>query len=85
MLELFTGNNSFGEVELRHCGALTETVGPQVSLKLKTFSDTADMAGLSRVMGGYHIQADNVEGLAQGRKVAEVVWTRAKAHIEGTI
>ena len=85
VLELFTGNDAFGEVELRHCGALTETVGPQVSLKLKSFTDTADMAGLSRVMGGYHIQADNVEGLAQGRKVAEVVWARAKAHIDGTV
>ena len=85
VLELFTGNDAFGEVELRHCGALTETAGQQISLKLKTFTDTADMAGLSRCMGGYHIQADNVEGLAQGRKVAEVVWARAKAHIEGTI
>jgi len=28
------------------------------------------MAGISRVMGGYHIQADNVAGLELGRQVA---------------
>jgi hypothetical protein len=28
------------------------------------------MAGISRVMGGYHIQADNIEGLNLGREVA---------------
>ena len=33
-----------------------------------------DMAGFSRVLGGYHIQADNVEGLALGRKVGNEVW-----------
>jgi len=38
-----------------------------VVLALPTFTATADMAGISRVMGGYHIQADNVEGLKLGR------------------
>jgi hypothetical protein len=28
------------------------------------------MAGISRVLGGYHIQSDNIEGLKLGRKVA---------------
>jgi hypothetical protein len=39
-------------------------------LKFPTFTETAEMAGFSRVMGGYHIQADNIEGLELGRKVA---------------
>jgi hypothetical protein len=34
------------------------------------------MAGMSRVLGGYHIQADNVAGLSLGRKVAGVVWKK---------
>lgn len=55
-----------------------------VSLKLSTFTATAEMAGISRVMGGYHIQADNVEGLALGRKVAEYSWPKYKAYFEGT-
>jgi hypothetical protein len=41
------------------------------------------MAGRSRVLGGYHIEADNVEGLKMGRKVADVVWTKAQAQFEG--
>ncbi len=37
-----------------------------VVLKLPTFTATAEMAGISRIMGGYHIQADNIEGLKLG-------------------
>jgi hypothetical protein len=55
-----------------------------VTLKLPTFSATAEMAGLSRVMGGYHIQADNVAGLDVGRKVAQYDWPHIKAYFDGT-
>jgi hypothetical protein len=41
------------------------------------------MAGKSRILGGYHINADNVEGLRMGRKVAQVVWAKAQAQFEG--
>jgi hypothetical protein len=66
-------------------GALTdpENTGDTVTLKFPTFTKTADMAGLSRVLGGYHIQADNVEGLALGRKVADVVWRKYLKHVGG--
>jgi len=56
----------------------------EVSLKLPTFTATAEMAGISRVMGGYHIQSDNREGLALGRKVAQYTWTRIIAYFYGT-
>ncbi len=55
-----------------------------VVLALPTFSATAELAGISRVMGGYHIQADNVAGLELGRKVAEFEWPRIRAYFEGT-
>jgi hypothetical protein len=55
-----------------------------VALKLPTFSATAEMAGISRVMGGYHIQSDNVEGLKLGRRVAEYDWSKIKAYFDGT-
>jgi hypothetical protein len=42
------------------------------------------MAGISRVMGGYHIQTDNVEGLKLGRRVAEYDWPKIKAYFDGT-
>lgn len=55
-----------------------------VTLKLPTFTATAEMAGISRVMGGYHIQADNVAGLDVGRKVALYVWPHVQAYFDGT-
>lgn len=55
-----------------------------VALDLPTFSATAEMAGISRVMGGYHIQADNIEGLKLGRKVAEYVFPVTKSYFDGT-
>jgi len=55
-----------------------------VTLKLPTFTATAEMAGISRVMGGYHIQADNVAGLDVGRKVAVYVWPQVRAYFDGT-
>jgi hypothetical protein len=56
----------------------------EVTLQLPTFTATAQMAGISRVMGGYHIQADNVAGLELGRKVALYVWTQTQAYFNGT-
>jgi hypothetical protein len=55
-----------------------------VALKLPTFTATAEMAGISRIMGGYHIQADNIEGLRLGRKVAEYIWPKTQAYFNGT-
>jgi hypothetical protein len=55
-----------------------------VVLMMPTFSATAEMAGLSRVMGGYHIQSDNREGLKMGRAVAEYGWRKYQAYFAGT-
>jgi hypothetical protein len=55
----------------------------QATLELPTFTICAEMAGKSRILGGYHINADNVEGLRMGRKVAQVVWAKAQAQFEG--
>jgi hypothetical protein len=59
---------------------VTATIG----LACPTFSATAEMAGISRIMGGYHIQADNVDGLALGRKLADYSWPRYRAYFDGT-
>jgi hypothetical protein len=76
VLKLFTGDDYFGEEIKWVPGHLTEPdrLGDTVILKLPTFTETANIAGMSRVLGGYHIQADNVEGLALGRKVGNEVW-----------
>lgn len=78
ILRLYTGDDYFGEEIKRTPGALTEPdrLGAEVTLKFPTFTETANMAGISRVLGGYHIQADNIEGLKLGRNVAAVVWKK---------
>jgi hypothetical protein len=86
VLRLYKGNDHFGEEVKRTPGALTEpeNAGAPVVLKFPTFTETANMAGISRVLGGYHIQADNVEGLKLGRNVAAVVWKKYLGHISST-
>jgi hypothetical protein len=56
-----------------------------VRLPLPTFTAVAEMAGISRVMGGYHIQADNIAGLELGRKVARHLFPKVRGYIEGTL
>jgi hypothetical protein len=82
-LRLFTGSDQFGESVKLAPGAMTEPerVSDSVTLYFPTFTETANMAGQSRVLGGYHISADNVEGLTLGRKVADAVWSKYRRHI----
>ena len=85
VLRLFTGSDSFGIEVKRIAGELTEpnNVAEPVYLKFQTFSETADMAGISRVMGGYHIPMENIEGLKLGRNVGNLVFKRCQFHIKG--
>ncbi len=55
----------------------------QVILDLPTFTATAEMAGISRIMGGYHIQSDNTAGLKLGRDVADYSWNVYQAYFQG--
>ena len=82
-LKLWTGSDFLGESAELVAGAMTEpnNLGKKVTLKFPTFTETANMAGISRVMGGYHIQADNVEGLKLGRNVAHEVWKFYNIHL----
>jgi hypothetical protein len=82
-LKLWTGSDHFGEKVTLVAGALTEpdNLGDTVVLEFPTFTETAEMAGISRVMGGYHIQADNVAGLQLGRDVAHEVWDFYQKHL----
>ncbi len=65
--------------------ATDTTLSCEVALQLPTFSSTAEMAGLSRVLGGYHIQANNLEGLKLGRKVAAFDWPLVHKYFDGSI
>jgi hypothetical protein len=84
-LELFTGSDDYGESVRLLPGWLTEPGITQdsITLQFPTFTSTAEQAGWSRVLGGYHIQTDNVVGLELGRQIAEVVHARCMDHING--
>ncbi|MFY9344303.1 MAG: vanadium-dependent haloperoxidase, partial [Planctomycetota bacterium] len=85
ILELFTGSDHYGAVEVRRCCLLTEEDhGPTATLDLPTFSATADMAAVSRAMGGYHIPIDNDVGLRVGRELASWSWPRYQGYFDGT-
>ena len=79
ILRLYTGSDAFGTEVRLVPGALTElpeNFGDTVTLIFPTFTYAADQAGISRVMGGYHIQSDNIEGLTMGRNVAGVLYEK---------
>ncbi|WP_197051667.1 vanadium-dependent haloperoxidase [Salegentibacter sp. Hel_I_6] len=82
-LKLFTGSDEFGSEVKLIPGILTEPdrLGEEVTIDFPTFTQTAEMAGFSRVLGGYHIQSDNLEGLELGRKVARENWKFFMKHI----
>ncbi len=68
---------------------LAEIIGEEhasceIMLPIPTFTEAAEMAGISRVMGGYHIQADNVAGLKLGRDVAKHIWPKLQTYFDGT-
>jgi hypothetical protein len=85
-LELFTGSDHYGKEVRLLPGWLTEPGITQdsITLRFPTFSSAAEQAGISRVLGGYHIMVDNTEGLSMGRSVARVVYDKCSAHIRGT-
>ncbi len=86
VLKLFTGSDFFGEEVKRMPGEMTEpdNAGSEVILKFPTFTETANMAGISRVLGGYHIQCENLEGLKLGKNIASVVWKKYLAYVGKT-
>lgn len=78
VLKLYKKSDMFGSEVKLVPGAMTEpdNLGDTVTLRFTTFTKTADMAGISRVLGGYHIQEDNIEGLILGRKIANHIYQK---------
>lgn len=82
-LKRWTGSDEFGSEVTLVAGAMTEPerLGNTITLHFPTFTEAAEMAGFSRVLGGYHIQADNIAGLELGRNVAAADWEFYLNHI----
>lgn len=84
-IELFTGSDAYGFCEQRrHCELTEKMPGDMMTLDLPTWSATAEMAALSRALGGYHIPIDNNVGLKVGREIAVWSWPRYQAYFNGT-
>lgn len=66
-------------------GVFTEpnNLGDTVTLHFPTFTETANMAGLSRVSGRYYVQADDIDGLKLGRKVNNRAWIMYNELVNG--
>lgn len=55
-----------------------------VALRMPTFTETANMAAESRLLGGYHIRSDNEVGLTKGREIANYLWPILQSYFDGT-
>jgi hypothetical protein len=85
VIQLFTGSEKYGFVEQRkHCELTEKSGGEVMTLELPTWDAVAEMAALSRAMGGYHIPVDNDVGLDVGRKIAVFSWPKYQEYFNGT-
>ena len=76
-------------MQAMHGKPLAEMIGGEaltcdITLQLPTFTEVGELAGISRVLGGYHIQADNVAGLKLGREVSDYLWPKFQQYYDGT-
>ena len=87
VLRRFTGSDEFGASATAPAGeSFFEpgfTPAEPVTLSWETFSEAASESGISRLYGGIHNQAGNLEGLVLGQAVGEAVWEQARFFIEG--
>lgn len=86
VLQLYKGNDRFEHTVVMRAGALThpDDLGAEVTLYFPTISSAAERAGFSRVLGGYHIQSDNIEGLNLGKNVGRTVFEKYLTFIQGS-
>ena len=60
--------------------------GPSTDVKLQwaTYYDAADQAGLSRLLGGIHVYADDFQGRIAGSQVGNAAFDLAMEYFAGT-
>jgi hypothetical protein len=67
-------------------GSLQFEAGPSVDVPLQwaTYYDAADQAGLSRLYGGIHVEADDLRGRVMGAQCGLDAWALAQRYWDGT-
>jgi hypothetical protein len=68
-------------------GTFLHEEGPtrDVTLAWATYYDAADQAGISRLFGGIHIAADDIEGRQAGSICGKDAWALAQRYFDGSI
>jgi hypothetical protein len=66
---------------------LTFERGPSRAVELQwgTYFDAADQAGLSRLWGGIHVSADDLNGRRVGQACGQSAWMLARSYFDGSI
>ena len=90
VLTAFTGSPSFPGGLLEWTvkrGTLRNELGPtrDVRLEWATFADAADDAGISRLLGGIHIAADDFAGRRLGSTCGREAWSLALRYFRGSV
>jgi hypothetical protein len=67
-------------------GSLEFERGPSQDIELQwaTYYDAADQAGLSRLYGGIHVEADDLRGRVMGAQCGQDAWARAQQYWDGS-
>jgi hypothetical protein len=84
--EKMTESNSSAKMIQMRLGQIADRREADVRSRARfaDFFGDGGMAGISRVMGGYHIQADNIAGLDLGRKVSVYIYPKIASYFDGT-
>ncbi len=67
-------------------GSLEFETGPDqdVELQWATYFDAADQAGISRLYGGIHVEADDLGGRVMGARCGRDAWASAQRYWDGS-
>ncbi|NNC74398.1 MAG: vanadium-dependent haloperoxidase [Acidimicrobiia bacterium] len=85
----FTGSEYFpgglGEWTVP-ANSLEFEAGPtaDVTLQWARYADAADQAGVSRIYGGIHVPADDLEGRKMGYEIGRAAWDLAQDYFDGS-
>jgi len=88
VLTALTGSEFFpGGITTYTITNLVNEKGPTqpVALQYATYNDAADGAGMSRIWGGIHPNADNLAGRRVGALVGKDVWDLVKRYWDGSV
>lgn len=81
VLQCYTGSDNFGGCTVigKGCSVIEKGLTPRSDIRLEwaTFSEAAEEAGLSRLLGGIHFAKANNEGQQMGRKIGKATWEKA--------